>query len=419
MIRKPCKVYSAIVMIGIGATGASGSVFAAAPPPIRLAADNRVPACVTPARLDAFLSAQIGRRGYRVHPPHRNIAKWYRHHGESQRVRWDYAFFQMALETNFLSFRRSDGRRGDVLPTQNNFAGLGTTGGGVRGDSYPDASTGVLAQIQHLVVYSGQRLDRPTGHRTRLKQNVILRSVSKIARRRPVTFTDLAGRWAADRRYASSIQRLANRFYKQYCGDQVIDSNHTKAPRARRAPARLIPTTTTSGNRTTGSVVRKVLQVAGTRKITESAYVARPRAKPKATVAPQAFRPSGKAAGPQIPDTQSFVPAATALPRPTAHAAIKPGLTPGVNPAPGTTTPCRVQTAGYGGARAVLIKSASGSTIKLTALNVYPGFENMMAQSFIKSHASDGVTIGVYPSRKAAVAEAHALCRQRGAKANK
>ncbi len=52
------------------------------------------------------------------------------------------------------------------IPKQNNFAGLGTTGGGVPGDSYPDVNTGVLAQIQHLVVYSGERIDEPVGART-------------------------------------------------------------------------------------------------------------------------------------------------------------------------------------------------------------------------------------------------------------
>ncbi len=52
-------------------------------------------------------------------------------------MRWDYAFFQMAVETNFLSFKRGDGSWGDVKPAQNNFAGFGTTGGGVPGDSYP------------------------------------------------------------------------------------------------------------------------------------------------------------------------------------------------------------------------------------------------------------------------------------------
>ena len=78
-------------------------------------------------------------------------------------MRWDYAFFQMAVETNFLTYRKGNGRWGDVNPKQNNFAGLGTTGGGVPGDSYPDVDTGVLAQIQHLVVYSGERIDDPVG----------------------------------------------------------------------------------------------------------------------------------------------------------------------------------------------------------------------------------------------------------------
>ena len=61
---------------------------------------------------------------------------------------------------------KGNGRWGDVNPKQNNFAGLGTTGGGVPGDSYPDVNTGVLAQIQHLVVYSGERIDDPVGART-------------------------------------------------------------------------------------------------------------------------------------------------------------------------------------------------------------------------------------------------------------
>ena len=35
-----------------------------------------------------------------------------------------------------------------------NFAGIGTTGGGVPGNSYPDVRTGVRAQIQHLKAYA-------------------------------------------------------------------------------------------------------------------------------------------------------------------------------------------------------------------------------------------------------------------------
>ncbi len=395
----------------------AGSVAQAASPPIRLTATNQVPACVTPARLDAFLESEIGRRGYQVHPPHREIAKWYRHHGESQRVRWDYAFFQMALETNFLSFRRSNGQRGDVHPRQNNFAGLGTTGGGVPGDRYPNASTGVLAQIQHLVVYSGQRLRRPTGHRTRLKQNVILQSVRKIVRRRPVTFADLAGRWAADRRYGRSIQRLAQRFYRQYCPGGLRQASRASVRSIRPSRrGRLIPTTVTGGT-AKGPVVRKVLQVARPAQTNKSADSIGFRTA-RATLEPRRLQePSTKTARSQSPPgLRSYVPATgTAPPKTNYYAFSKPPA----RPTPARALRCTIQTAGYGGKQAVLIKNVSAGTIQLTALDVYLGFESMMAQSFIKSHAPDGKILGAYPSRKAAVTRAQALCRQLAAETTK
>src|SRR5690349_85052 len=106
----------------------------AAPPRIRTDAGNTVPRCVTPKRLMAFIKT----RNTNLDPRFADIAALYKKHGEAWRVRWDYAFFQMAVETNFLTYRKGDGDSGDVNPRQNNFAGLGTTGGGVPGDSYPD-----------------------------------------------------------------------------------------------------------------------------------------------------------------------------------------------------------------------------------------------------------------------------------------
>ncbi|MEM7775774.1 MAG: hypothetical protein AAF732_09200 [Pseudomonadota bacterium] len=190
---------------------------AIAAPPIRLIPGNEVPTCVTPERLMVFLRS----RNPRLNRRFRRIAHWYAHHGERWRVRWDYAFYQMALETNFLTYRRPNGKWGDVNPRQNNFAGLGTTGGGVPGDSYPDVSTGVLAQLQHLIVYSGERLAKPVGHRTRLKQDVILSLSKPVAARRPVTFQDLSGRWAVDRRYGRSIEAVASLFRKRFCGGRA------------------------------------------------------------------------------------------------------------------------------------------------------------------------------------------------------
>lgn len=63
-------------------------------------------------------------------------------------VRPEVAFAQTMKETGFLQYG------GDASIEQFNFAGLGTTGGGVPGNSYPDVQTGIRAQIQHLKAYA-------------------------------------------------------------------------------------------------------------------------------------------------------------------------------------------------------------------------------------------------------------------------
>ena len=63
-------------------------------------------------------------------------------------VRPEVAFVQTMKETNWLQYG------GDASIEQFNFAGLGTTGGGVPGNSYPDVRTGIRAQIQHLKAYA-------------------------------------------------------------------------------------------------------------------------------------------------------------------------------------------------------------------------------------------------------------------------
>lgn len=161
----------------------------------------------------AFLAS----RNPNLDPRFRDIARLYRYHGEAYRIRWDYAFFQMMVETNSLQFRRPDGKPGDVRPLQNNFAGIGTTGGGVPGDSFPNVSMGVLGQVQHLVAYSGERVADPVAPRTRLKQDDILSASARIASIRAVTFQDLSGRWAVDRRYGRTIDGIADRFSVDFC----------------------------------------------------------------------------------------------------------------------------------------------------------------------------------------------------------
>lgn len=185
---------------------------ASALPEIRMTRDNRVPACVTPDRLMRFLTS----RNSRLESRFRDIARFYRQHGEALGVRWDYAFFQMVIETNYLTYRRPDGRWGDVNPAQNNFAGIGTTGGGVPGDRFKDVSSGVLGQIQHLVAYSGEYVAEPVAPRTALKQDAIIALSRQL--QRPVRFSDLSRRWAVDPRYGSSIEYIANTFRTEHCG---------------------------------------------------------------------------------------------------------------------------------------------------------------------------------------------------------
>jgi hypothetical protein len=174
-------------------------------PEIRVSASNAVPQCVTPDRLMRYLAE----RNPKLDPRYRDIAALYKQHGEALGIRWDYAFFQMVLETNSLMFT------GDVKARQNNFAGLGATGGGVRGESFASVSTGVLAQLQHLVAYSGQAVEAPVATRTRENQKDIIDQ--SLALRRPVRFSDLTNRWAADRSYAQSMNILASRFHATYC----------------------------------------------------------------------------------------------------------------------------------------------------------------------------------------------------------
>lgn len=67
---------------------------------------------------------------------------------EKEGVRTEVAFAQTMKETGWLQYG------GDARITQFNFAGLGTTGNGVPGNSFSDVREGVRAQIQHLKAYA-------------------------------------------------------------------------------------------------------------------------------------------------------------------------------------------------------------------------------------------------------------------------
>lgn len=431
----------ATLLIASAATSAE-----AGPPAIRLTPDNQVPACATPDALMAYLRE----RNPRVERRFRDIAKWYRHYGQAWHVRWDYAFFQMAIETNFLSYRAPGGRMGDVDPRQNNFAGIGATGGGVAGDVYPDVKTGVLAQIQHLVAYSGERLADPVAPRTRLKQDDIIALSAQL--NRPVTFADLARRWAADRHYGRSIQWVAGQFASRHCngtrhvqssaaqrgtfprpsglGGPVADEAPEVAPKliqvadAGASPVATIWSRDAAGTNDSGWQSRE----------TPPDQAGALPAEPAASDTPdQLFTPdAGDDAYPGTPPnvTAAVEPAAEDLSNtPMMRLGISPGLAAAWASrslvAPTASTPparlsdvaigpvaseCRIITASYGGTRTMLIESKAGAQTRLTALTVLEGFEQSMLDSYVKVYAEGGQTLGTFETKAEALAKARELC---------
>jgi hypothetical protein len=173
-------------------------------PAIRTSERNAVPECVTPGRLMAFLRA----RNDKLDPRFEKIAVHYMRYGEELGLRWDYAFVQMLIETGYLTFKRDGNKSGLVKPAQNNFAGLGAVGKGEPGESFKDVPTGVLAHLQHVLLYAGQPVENPVAERTRkvAEWGVLKPWQAKI--KGPTTYTHLAQHWAATSGYLKQSRRM-------------------------------------------------------------------------------------------------------------------------------------------------------------------------------------------------------------------
>lgn len=433
---------------------------AIAAPAIRTGPSNPVPACVTPERLMAFLTE----RNPSLDPRFAGIATYYKQWGDAWRVRWDYAFFQMAIETNYLKYRRGDGRRGDVNPSQNNFAGIGATGGGVPGDRFADVSSGVHAQIQHLVAYSGERLAKPIAPRTALKQEDIVSESQAL--NRPVTFGDLARRWAVDRQYARSIDFVAGTYRDKFCRDGEAASNAITPPAPQPARRReFLPPSGLGGPKPSAlagpeteepaSGDAEVLPWATAPAVapTPAAAVPPPQPKPAKKTQAKAKSPSNSPArtiwargdtpsSPAPATPARLTTAATAAPAPLASPAVvsedanvfslplfriapyKPepsrlggpaALDPRpVTPAASSDTPaepaCRVLTATYGGSKTLLVRSTLDGEMRLTALTVLDGFEKTMFETYARASAPGAEIVGEYETQAAAIADARENC---------
>ena len=116
-----------------------------------------------------------------VNPDAPYLAALYLSIGAREGVRGDMAFAQAIYETGYFRFG------GNVSSSQNNYAGLGSTGAGVSGASFSTPEEGVTAHIQHLKAYaSTEALNTP----------LVDPRFYLVQRGSAVNWEDLNGKWA-------------------------------------------------------------------------------------------------------------------------------------------------------------------------------------------------------------------------------
>jgi len=130
-----------------------------------------------------------------------NLTQFYVQEAAAEGVNHDLAFCQMCLETNYLKFG------GAVKPEQFNFADMGIISPTNSGISFPDARTGIRAQIQHLKAYaSTEPINQPL-----VKENVRFRFVKRGV---APTANELAGRWNSDPLYGKKMINIIRLLYE-------------------------------------------------------------------------------------------------------------------------------------------------------------------------------------------------------------
>jgi hypothetical protein len=138
----------AILAVALVALGAAGCRPFKAPPPgsgSSVMGRSSFPAAYLVAW---YRAAAPPNHPYMVTVNIETLAQYFVEEGADENVRGDIAFAQSLVETNWFSYG------GQVQWWQNNFAGIGACDTCSGGKVFPDARTGVRAQIQHLRNYA-------------------------------------------------------------------------------------------------------------------------------------------------------------------------------------------------------------------------------------------------------------------------
>jgi Mannosyl-glycoprotein endo-beta-N-acetylglucosaminidase len=427
-----------LAAVSLAAVLATGSASAADWPEVKTSAKSPVPACATPGRLMALVKARNNQLDTRFD----TLAVDYMRQGEALGMRWDYAFFQMLVETNNLTFKKGV-RGGSVTANQNNLAGLGAVGGSEAGESFKDIATGVRAHLEHVLIYAGQKVDAPVAERTRKVQEWGTLTSFHQGLKAPATYTDVMQKWAPKSKdYTTALSEAADAFYNEHCKKtdpkpelvaaarggmqakpQVIAEAKPAAvikPEPVAAPA-LTPVATPAA---IGDKVEKPSGVEIAKKAVEdgkaegnnlraglgAGLAARSKQAPtvKMLNAPEAPAFDQDPAPAVAPIVSAQPPASVQKTAAAAAAAVKPTTAPKVEAA--NPQKCRVWTASYGGEKALIIKSTSEGMTNYTVLDVNGGQEEREADAYIAAYAKGGKIEAQFTSQGLALDKAFDLC---------
>lgn len=132
-------------------------------------------------------------RNNKTAPDIAEIANAFLEIGKVYNIRGDMAFCQSIIETGWFAYQGSA-----VTPDQHNYAGIGVTQRGVKGNSFPTVQDGVRAQIQHLYAYAS-KLPLPDG------ETLIDPRFRYVTRGIAPCWEDLNGKWAMSDTYGQQI----------------------------------------------------------------------------------------------------------------------------------------------------------------------------------------------------------------------
>ena len=115
-------------------------------------------------------------------------------------VRAEVLWSQIMWETGWLQMGN------DVKLSQYNFGGLGATGGGAAGASFPDVRTGIRAQAQHLKCYAST--DPLNGTNVDPRWSTSLRGKAKLVEWLGIPENPNGTGWAASKEYGYNLVKL-------------------------------------------------------------------------------------------------------------------------------------------------------------------------------------------------------------------